>query len=178
MGAMVALALAATGAAGAEPAPKLSPQDRAALTARLADARRATPAAFAAVAHVRAGMAQLDARKRGRLASAGRALEALGRDALVPMLGAIVDGTRGDLTDAAWTSYRAGLFEAVGRLRDPRALPVLVAAVAGPEDDRDVLRAASAARSCGDSFDGGPAAAAPDAASASATIAPTRRRLT
>lgn len=125
----------------------LAPSERAALVADIQKARSATPAAFAAVADLRARLGELDAAKRGRFAPIGPMLKRIGPDGLLPMLEhvAIDSPPRKGLTDTAWSAWRVGLLEAIGTLRDARSAPVLVAVLDGPETDFGVVRAAAAA---------------------------------
>ncbi|MBM4372457.1 MAG: hypothetical protein FJ098_12430, partial [Deltaproteobacteria bacterium] len=52
---------------------------------------------------------------------------------------------RGELADTAWLGWRASLLEAVGKLRDPRAVPVLRAAVSRGPAERLLVAAAAGA---------------------------------
>lgn len=122
----------------------LSARDRAALQAAIASARAQNPAIFTRLADLPAVAADMDARKRGPLAPIAPRLKSLGPHALLPMLEllAFEAPERGELTDSAWTAMRASLLEAVGRLRDSRAEPVLHAVLDSSEADFYVLRAA------------------------------------
>ncbi len=121
--------------------------ERARLTAEIARARAASPAAFDAVARTRAELADIDAQKRGRIAPIGAMLKAIGPEALYALLEqiAIDAAPRGGLPDSAWTAWRAGLIEAAGMLRDPAAEPVLVAVLDSRETEPLVVRAAAEA---------------------------------
>jgi hypothetical protein len=52
---------------------------------------------------------------------------------------------RGELTDSAWTAWRAGLVEAIGTWRDPRTEPVLRAVLDGDDTDSLLIRVAAEA---------------------------------
>lgn len=125
-------------------AARLPPAARAALVAEIDAARKAQPSAFAAVATVRKALPELDAQKRGPLASITPQLRSIGTDGLFPMLAelAVEALPRGALTDTAWLAWRVALLEAVGSIRDPRAEATLTAIVDGPESDFAVMKAA------------------------------------
>ena len=104
--------------------------------------------AAAKVAEVRRQADALDAKKRGgKVAPLGRALKQLGPHALLPMLEALqspaLEG--GPVTEGGRLSLTVGLLEAVGALRDARALPVLEAFVASRTESPVVTRAAAEA---------------------------------
>lgn len=124
----------------------LPDQERAALLKEVTSARRTEPDTFATVASLRSRMPELDAQKRGRLASVTPALLGLGQRAIPALLSELaVEGGRGSLGDSAWLAWRLDLLEAVGGLRDPRAAGVLEAMVASAEEEFLLVRAASAA---------------------------------
>lgn len=125
----------------------LSATARARLERDVKALRVAKPAAFQRVQAVRDRVAELDRRRRGRLAPVGVLLHGLGKDALLPMLEmlALDAQPRGTLTDTAWTALHAGLIEAVGALRAPEAEPVLRAILDGSATDSTVVRAAAEA---------------------------------
>jgi hypothetical protein len=119
---------------------------RAALLKDVTSARRSEPDTFASVAALRTRLPDLDAARRGRLATVTPALLGLGRRAIPAMLSELaVEGGRGSLSDSAWLAWRLDLLEAVGGLRDPRATAVLEAIVASPEREFLLVRAAAAA---------------------------------
>jgi hypothetical protein len=126
---------------------RLTAQARATLVSNIDKARKASPAAFKAVAQVNDQLAELDAHKRGRFPVVTPMLKALGPEALFAMLErmAVSAPARGELSDAAWTAWRAGLIEAVGMLRDPRSAAVLSAVLDSDEADFFVVRAAAEA---------------------------------
>jgi hypothetical protein len=118
---------------------QLSPAERIELTAAIEEARAASPAAFEAVAAIRARLAELDAGKRGPAAVVTPMLKAIGPDGLYAMIEQIAaGGERGDLDESAWVAWRAALLEATGMLRDPRAEPVLTAVLDSAAGDHDV----------------------------------------
>lgn len=126
------------------PAARLPAAARTALLTEIDAARKAQPSAFAALATVRTALPELDAQKRGPLASVTPQLRSIGNDGLFPMLAelAVEALPRGDLTDTAWLAWRIALLEAVGSIRDPRAEATLTAIVDGPETDFAVMKAA------------------------------------
>lgn len=125
----------------------LDPATQETLRAGIDAARLESPAAFQRLAELRTRLPELDAAKRGRLPILLPALQAMGADALLPMLAEIAfDGApRGDLADSAWLGWRASLLEAVGKLRDPRAAGVLRAVVAKGPAQRIITSAAAGA---------------------------------
>jgi hypothetical protein len=144
----LSLALGAMAVTGAVISPtRLPPDARLQLSSEIEHARTTQPQAFTAVATVQARLSDLDAHKRGRYANVGPLLKSIGPSALLPMLQAIAfeAPARGKLSESAWTAYRSGLLEAVGVLRDPRAEPVLLAALDGDERNYQVLRSAAEA---------------------------------
>jgi hypothetical protein len=106
------------------------------------------PAVFAAVHELEREVPRLYAARRGRLAPLGPAFKALGPDALLPMLSLLsFDAHESEaLSRGAALSLRVGLLEAVGQLRDARALPVLLAVVQHDDaSEPEVTRAAVSA---------------------------------
>jgi HEAT repeat protein len=124
----------------------LAPKQRSALVAAIQKSRAQHPEAFRRVAAVAGMVAKLDKEKRGRFATISRPLFAVGKHGLMPMLEmlAVSGPQRGKLTDSAWTTLRVGLVEAVGKHRDPVAVPVLDA-ILDKDSDLGVLRAAAEA---------------------------------
>ncbi len=102
-------------------------KDRATLQAQVASTRAASPKSFAQLRALRTQLPELDQKKRGRVVVIVPSLVALGVDGLLPMLDALMltADAHHDLSDQAFATWRAGLVEAVGRLRDERALPHL-----------------------------------------------------
>jgi HEAT repeat protein len=125
----------------------LSSSARNTLQREVTKARSADASAFSTLAQVRGDLPDLDANKRGRLASITPMLRAMGKRALLPMLEelALNAQPRGALTSTAWRAWRIALLEAVGSLRDKRSGPVLVAVLESSENDFLVLRAAAQA---------------------------------
>ncbi|MHB8873450.1 MAG: HEAT repeat domain-containing protein [Myxococcaceae bacterium] len=117
----------------------------ASVRAEISRARRSTPKPFAALATLKQRLPELDAKKRGRLAPVAPALKSLGPAGLLPILEELL-AARPDreLTPSARLSWRVGLLEAAGAVRDARASPVL-REVLGAESDPVVLRAAAGA---------------------------------
>jgi HEAT repeat protein len=126
---------------------KLPEKARVALAVEIEAAKREHPKAFQALAIVRADLPELDAHKRGRFAPITSIFKSMGKDALLPMLEELAfrGHPKGDLTDSAWIAWRAGIIDALGMLRDPRAESVLVAILDGPGTEFHVVRAAAAA---------------------------------
>lgn len=136
------LALSAPGTALAAPgisleAAKLAPQTRAELRASIDKARAVDPAAFHEVKDLFARARELDSHARGRKAPVSLRLAQLGTKALLPMLELVAFEaplpSPGE-TAADRASVSRDLVEAIGLLRDPRALPVLVAVLAREGD--------------------------------------------
>lgn len=145
--AILAATLFSTGRASAEPLVRsadLSAPSGAALLAQIAKARRERPAAFEQVRQVRADAVARDRQKRGRVAHVSPALRALGADALLPMLGELLEDPAGE-PEQVTLAMRLGLLQAIGELRDARALPVLVSALDRGSADPRVARTAAAA---------------------------------
>lgn len=118
---------------------------RASLSEQIALARKANPGPFAAVASVRANVAKMDAQKRGRMAPVSLVLKPIGDAAVLPLIEqAAFVGDRGDLSDSAWLAWQVGVIDAIGNLRDTRALPVLEAALKR-HSDAQLVRATAAA---------------------------------
>ncbi|MGI5864083.1 MAG: HEAT repeat domain-containing protein [Myxococcales bacterium] len=140
----------ATPAAGASllrgPLP-MAPEERAELRESVEKARGLDPKPFLAMAQVREAIPRADARKRGRIAAVSPALRSMGREALLPALEMLAfgDSRVAELTESQRRALAVGLLEAVGRLRDPRALPVLRAALGSEETDFSILRAVAEA---------------------------------
>jgi hypothetical protein len=134
-------------AAGVMIAPSdLTATDRAALLTEIAGAKKTDLHTFDSVAALRRDIVDLDANKRGRLATVTPALKALGARGVPAMLSELaVSGGRGSLTDTAWLAWRLNLIEAIGAIRDKRATAVLEAILESPETDFMLVRAASQA---------------------------------
>ncbi len=119
---------------------------RTALQAQVGKARQQNPVVFAKVAEAPKLAIEAEQQRRGRVASITLPLQALGKDALFPMLEMLaLDGpARGKMNDGAWTTLRVGLIEAVGLIRDARATPAL-GTILERESDFEVTRAAAEA---------------------------------
>lgn len=124
----------------------LAKNELATLKAEIAKAKRQNPTVFKKVAEAPKMAVEVDERKRGRVASITLPLNALGKDALYPMLEmlAIDAQPRGKMSDSAWTTLRSGLIEAVGLIRDKRARPVLET-ILRRESEFEMVRAATEA---------------------------------
>ncbi len=120
---------------------------RTVLLREIATARSEHPDAFKGLAELRDALPELDAAKRGRFAPMTPALKAVGRMSIYPLLEELAFSAepQGDLTNSAWLSWRVGLIEAVGSMRDPRAAPVLFALLDAPSSDFLVMQAAAEA---------------------------------
>jgi HEAT repeat protein len=120
----------------------LAPVTRAALQADVNAQRALAPGAFTAVDNVVREAQALDAEKRGRIAPFARIFKRMGDQVLLPLLEVVaLDGrTRGDLRDSAWSALRAGAIQAIGSIRDSRAVPVMTAILASDEGDFLVRR--------------------------------------
>lgn len=153
LGLVLALALmASAGRADAAglllDANELPAPTRTTLAREIAAARAATPELFRQVHEVAARAEELDAASRLRGAPLTRHLKALGPRALMPMLEMLAFDAHApaDLTPTARAALRVGLLEAIGIVRDARAIPVL-ARVLDRERDLDHVRASAEALS-------------------------------
>ncbi len=134
-------------AAGAN-AVELGLRERKALSREITLAKTASPQAFEQLSAVRMQAPALYTLKRGRTAVMVPRLVALGPSALLPMLEALAisSDAHKDMSDEAYATWRASLVEAVGRLRDARSLPYLLALLQhAPASDATVLGAAGRA---------------------------------
>jgi hypothetical protein len=125
---------------------QLPAAQRQTLEREIAKAKAKSPRAFQQLARAPAWARAADETKRGPHATISFALEALGPDAVIPMLEMLaVDGPpRGELSDTAWTTLRFGLIEAVGLWRDSRSRAVL-GSILDKSSDYQVVRAAAEA---------------------------------
>jgi hypothetical protein len=136
------LALSAPGTAAAAPgitldAAKLAPQTRTELRASIDKARAVDPAAFHEVRDLFGKAREMDSHARGRKAPVSLRLAQLGTKALLPMLELVAfdaPALAPGETAADRASVSRDLVEAIGLLRDPRAMPVLVAVLAREGD--------------------------------------------
>ncbi len=121
----------ATGSANAAPAPL------AATTVRdIAVARTNDPNSFLAVRSIISQARELDAKARGGKAPVASYLAKLGSKAVLPMIEMMNDGTA--------APARRDVIEALGLLRDPRALPLLENVLDEEGDDATTRAAAEA----------------------------------
>jgi hypothetical protein len=113
-----------------------------ALESDIAKARLQTPQAFNALGRLFAQLPQLDANRRGDVLLLTPRLKRLGKEALLPMLDAAVfhAPSMTGLSEAARRGWQLGLIEAIGMLRDPRALPVLEAILQAEANDFETNR--------------------------------------
>ncbi len=122
---------------------KLAPADAAAMQKEIAAAKKSSPLAFSAVQSVRAQMATIDAKKRGRFAPVTPRLNAI-PDATWALAEAIV--LEGSLDPAlprsAQIAWQTGLLEALGGRRDAKTEAVLVAALNASVEPETIRSAA------------------------------------
>lgn len=119
--------------------------ERATLERAIAADKVAHPARFAAVAGVQGHLPAGYAQRQNPVPEVSRELEALGPDALLPMLSAIAFDAPAAMgnNDAEREALAVGLVRAVGRLRDVRSAPVLRAAMESAKSDGIVARYAA-----------------------------------
>jgi hypothetical protein len=100
---------------------------RTSLAGDIAKARAVTPHQFANVRDLIANADALDAKSRKRGMAFTPRFKAMGPNALMPMLEAIAFDAHAPMpsTETARTAVRVGLLEAIGSIRDDRAVPVL-----------------------------------------------------
>ena len=146
----ITLGLTATAHAHAHPlggidASELAPAARSALTSDVARARTETPELFRQVADVAKKANELDGASRLPGAPLTMHFKPLGPRALLPMLDMLAFGTNvpSDLTSTAKSALRVGLVEAVGIVRDARAVPVLAKLALKESSDAELTRAAA-----------------------------------
>jgi HEAT repeat protein len=130
----------------------LAAAERQSLEREVSKAKGKNPKVFEQVAKSPDLAAEADENKRGSYASITRPLQALGPEAVIPMLEMLaVDGPpRGKMSDGAWLTLRVSLLEAVGRLRDARSRPVLMAIIKNTSEFEIVRAAAEALGRLGD----------------------------
>ncbi|MDB4934785.1 MAG: hypothetical protein JWP87_1757 [Labilithrix sp.] len=149
LGLCAALALATTtfdaSAAGlAVDSSELAAKSRSSLKADIEKARTETPDLFRQVYDIAKRAGELDAGARRQGTPLTMHFKVLGNRALMPMLELLAfDGhAPADLTPSARDALRVGLIEAVGIVRDARAVPVL-ARIALRERDVDTTHASA-----------------------------------
>ncbi|MBX3204828.1 MAG: hypothetical protein KF764_07155 [Labilithrix sp.] len=110
------------------------------LRSEIEKARTTVPELFKAVASVAAQAKELDANARTQGVPLTMHFKPLGNRALYPMLEALVFDSHApaDLPPSAAAALRLGLIEAVGTIRDPRAIPVLAKLLEVGRDDKTV----------------------------------------
>lgn len=90
---------------------------------------------------------RLYAMRRGSHVHLSRSLERLGEEGLLPMLWALASDDPFQLGYGLgmWRNWRVGLIDAVGSLRDPRSVPILLSIIEGPDPHGATRTAATAA---------------------------------
>lgn len=122
---------------------KLSGAELATLQKEVAAAKKTNPQAFAAVAQVRAQIASIDAKKRGRFAPVTPRLNSIPNATWALAEAIALDGALDEtLPQSAHIAWKSGLLEALGDLRDVKTEPVLLAALAA-ESSPEVIRSAA-----------------------------------
>lgn len=119
---------------------------RSALKAEIDKARATTPELFKAVAYIASQAGELDAKARTQGLPLTMHFKPLGHRALYPLLDALVFDSHAavDLRPSAASALRLGLIEAVGTIRDPRALPVLAKILDVSRDEKTIRASAQA----------------------------------
>jgi hypothetical protein len=142
----LALASASAHADGFLTKPSALPAaERATLERAIAVDKASHPARFAAVAGVQGHLPAGYAQRQNPIPEVSRELEALGPDALLPMLSAIAFDAPAAMgnNEAERQALAVGLVRAVGRLRDTRSAPVLRAVMESASKDGPVARYAA-----------------------------------
>lgn len=128
-------------------AAKLAPQTRSELRTNIDKARVSDPSAFKDVREIVAHAREADKRARGRKAPIALHLAGLGTKALMPLLELVAfDATPLAPNESAAdrASVQRDIVEAIGLLKDARAMPVLVAVLAKEGDFATTRTAAEA----------------------------------
>jgi hypothetical protein len=113
------------------------------LQREIAAAKRADPQAFVAVAQVRAQMAAIDAKKRGRFAPVTPRLNSIPNATWALAEAIVFDGSLDEtLPQSAHIAWQSGLLEALGARRDVKTEAVLIAALLA-ESPTEVIRSAA-----------------------------------
>ncbi|HVJ88803.1 MAG TPA: HEAT repeat domain-containing protein, partial [Labilithrix sp.] len=124
-------------------APKLSIRQLATLERQVAEPRAADPRSFSLVTRLVQLAPEMHERARGRRAPVSLHLAKLGPKALMPSLEILaLEPARGKVP---LVSVRRDVIEAVGLLRDPRALPILFAIIDDEDEDAETTRTATEA---------------------------------
>jgi len=128
------------------PLSALAEADRQALVAGIEQARSEDPGRFGGVRQTLHMLLEIRVRSIVGSDHVTRRVE-FGRDDLFSLLEliAVRGPERGDLRDGQWLDVQGWLIGSVGRLRDPRALPVLEAVLRSEEVDPALLLGAAAA---------------------------------
>ena len=122
---------------------KLSGAELTTLQREIAASKKANPQAFIAVAQVRAQMAAIDAKKRGRFAPVTPRLNSIPNATWALAEAIALDGALDEtLPLSARIAWQSGLLEALGEQRDEKTEAVLIAALA-TEPSPEVLRSAA-----------------------------------
>lgn len=143
--ALVSMSPAAEAATGAGlDAADLPAKTRADLKAEIEKARVQTPELFKQVEDVAARAKEIEAGGRAPGIPFTMHFKPLGQRALYPMLELLVfdSHTTKDLSPAAQSALRLGLIEAIGGIRDARAVPVLAKMIEMGRDDMTVRASA------------------------------------
>lgn len=142
--ALLGMSNTASAAGAGLDANELPAATRSELKAEIEKARAQTPELFKAVADVAAQARDLDANARKPGVPLTMHFKPLGNRALYPLLEALVFDSHAanDLPPSAASALRLGLIEAVGTIRDPRAIPVLAKILELGRDDQTVRASA------------------------------------
>ncbi|HVH41624.1 MAG TPA: HEAT repeat domain-containing protein [Labilithrix sp.] len=124
-------------------AKQLPEKTRAELRAEIDKARAETPELFKTVENIAARAKELDASARAPGIPLTMHFKPLGQRAFYPLLDTLVfDAHAKDLPPSAAAALRLGLIEAVGAIRDARAIPVLAKILEVAGDDQTARAAA------------------------------------
>ncbi len=135
----------AAGATAFTVAQRMPAQSLVTLKRDVAQARAIDSKPFVNVNTLVTNAPEADAKARGRKAATAQYLAKLGPSALMPMLEMLaIEAPKGVPADAL-PSVRRDLIEAVGLLRDAKALPVLTAILDDKSEDADTTRSAAEA---------------------------------
>lgn len=135
----------AAGATAFTVAQRMPAQSLVTLKRDVAQARAIDSKPFVNVNALVTNAPEADAKARGRKAATAQYLAKLGPSALMPMLEMLaIEAPKGVPADAL-PSVRRDLIEAVGLLRDAKALPVLTAILDDKSEDADTTRSAAEA---------------------------------
>jgi hypothetical protein len=145
LGFALALGSVSASAAPAVVGPRMPVKSYANLKAEIVRARTVDAKSFALVGSIVAHAPEADAKARGGRAATSLTLAQLGPSALLPMLEMLaVDAPKG-IADEAAPKVRQSVIEAVGLLRDPKALDVLVPILEDGTEDTATTRSVSEA---------------------------------